>query len=94
MFFLEILKIGWDLSLMKISYNLTKRTTKTEKFEKYFKMFFIHFKDIRYKLTASGNIVHSVLNDKPMRPVSNLRLPKEQKQQIQEKNEREKCRRH
>ena len=70
---------------------MTKRTTKTKKFEKYFKMFIINF---RYKLTASGNIIHLILNDKPMRPVSNLRLPKEQKQQIQEKNEREKCRRH
>ena len=57
-------------------------------------MFIINFKIIRYKLAASGNINHSILNYKPMRPVSNLRLPKEQKQQIQEKIEREKCRRH
>ena len=49
-------------------------------------MFIIKFKTIRYKLTASGNIIHSILNYKPVRPVSNLRLPKEQKQQIQEKN--------
>ena len=27
-------EIGRDLSMMKISYKLTKRTTKTEKFEK------------------------------------------------------------
>ena len=44
---------------------------------KYFK-FKKNFKIIRYKLTASGNINHSVLNYKPMRPVINLRLPKEQ----------------
>ena len=35
MVFFETQEIGCDLSLMKISYNLTKRTTKTEKFEKY-----------------------------------------------------------
>ena len=57
-------------------------------------MFIINFKTIHYKLTASGNIIHSILNYKTRRPVSNLRLPKEQKQQIQEKIEREKCRRH
>ena len=57
-------------------------------------MFIINYKSIRYKLTASGNIIHSILNYKPIRPVSNLRLPKEQKQQIQEKIEREICRRH
>ena len=94
MLFIEIQEIGWDLSLMKISYNLTKRTTKTEKLEKYFKMFIINFITICYKLTGSGNINHSIINYKPMRPVINLRLPKEQEQQIQEKIEREKCRRH
>ena len=41
-------------------------------------MFIITFKTIRYKLTASGNIIHSILNYKPMRPMSNLRLPKGQ----------------
>ena len=94
MLFLEIQKIGRDLSLMKISYNLTERTTKTEKLEKCFKMFIINFVTIRYKLTASGNINHSTLNYKPMRPVINLRLPKETGQQIQEKIEPEKCRRY
>ena len=79
---------------MKISDNLTKRTTKTENSEKYFKLFSINFKTIRYKLTASGNINHSTLNYKPMRPVINLRLPKEQKQEVHEKIEREMCRRH
>ena len=58
----EIQEIGWDLSLMKISYNLTKRTTKTEKFEKNFNLFIINFKITRYKLTASRNIIHSKLN--------------------------------
>ena len=57
-------------------------------------MFIINFKTIRYKLTASGYIIHSILNYKPMRPVSNLRPPKEEKQQTKEKIEREKCRRH
>ena len=79
MLFLEIHEIRWDLSLMNRSYNLTKRTTKTKTFEKHFNMFIINFKTIRYKLNASGNIIHSVLNYKPMRPVSNLRLPKEQR---------------
>ena len=53
----------------------------------------IKFKTIRYKLTASGKIIHLIPNYKLMRAVSNLRLLKEQKQaktaQIQEKNERE-----
>ena len=40
---------------MKLSYNLTKRTTKTEKFEKNFKMIIVSVKTIRYKLTVSGN---------------------------------------
>ena len=39
MLFLGIQEIGLDLSLMKISYNLTKRTTKTEKLGNNFKMF-------------------------------------------------------
>ena len=63
---------------MKISYNLTKRTTKSEKFEKYLKIY-LNFKTIRYELTASGNINHLFFNDKLIRTVSNLRLPKEQK---------------
>ena len=54
--------MGWDLSLMKISYNFTKRTTKTEKFEKNFNMIIKNFKTICYKLTASGNIIQSMLN--------------------------------
>ena len=79
---------------MKISYNLTKRISKTEKLEKCFKMFIINSMTIRYKLAASVKINHSILNYKLMRPVISLRLPKKQKQQIQEKIEREKCRRH
>ena len=59
---LELQEMGWDLSLMKVSYNSTKRTTKTEKFEKNFNMFIINFQTIRYKLTDSGNIIHSMRN--------------------------------
>ena len=44
----EILR---DLSLMKISYNLTKRTTKNEKFEKGLEIYIISFKTKGYKLT-------------------------------------------
>ena len=66
--------------MMKISYNLTKRTTKTEKFEKYLKIYVINFKTKVYELTASGNIINSILNYKLKRLVSSLGLPKEQKQ--------------
>ena len=55
-----------------------------------FQKVYQNFKIIRFKLTASGNINHLILNYKPMRLVINWRLPKEQKQQIQEKDEREK----
>ena len=41
--------IGCDLSLMRLSYNLTKRTTKTEKSEQYLKMYIINF--VRLKAT-------------------------------------------
>ena len=51
MFFFGIQEIGCDLSLMKIKYNLTKRTTKTEKFEKCLKKYIINFKTKDYKLT-------------------------------------------
>ena len=53
-------------------------------------MYIIKFKTIRYKLTASGNINHSVLNYKLMRPVSNLLLPKEHKQEKQQIQKSEK----
>ena len=65
---------------MKISYNLSKRRTKTEKFENYFKMYIINLKTKGYELTALGNIINSILNYKLKRLVINLRLPKEQKQ--------------
>ena len=71
-----------------------KKNNKNWKFGKIFQSVDQNFKIIRYKLTALGNINHSILNYKAMRPVINLRLPKEQKQQIQEKDEREKSRRH
>ena len=44
----EIQEIACELSLMKISYNLTKRTTRTEKYKKYFTMYIINVKTIRY----------------------------------------------
>ena len=62
-------------------------------------MYIINFKTIRYNLSASGDIIHSIFNYKLMRPVSNLRLPKEQKKtgkncKFKKKIEREKCRKH
>ena len=78
----------WDLSIMRISYKLTKRT-KTEKIEKFLKILImyniINFKTFCYKLTNSDKIVYSILNYKLMRPVSILRLPKDYKKQA--KNE-------
>ena len=65
--------------MMKTRYKLTKRTTKTENFEKKLKTYIIIFNTFRYKLSASGNVIYSIFNYKLMRPVSNLRLPKEQK---------------
>ena len=56
-------KIGWELSMMKLGYKLTIRTTKSENFGKSLKVInIINFKTIRYKVTASGNIIHSNLN--------------------------------
>ena len=97
-FFLEIQEIGRDLLMMKISYKLTKRTTKTEKFEKNGKMYIINFKTISHKLSPLGNIFHSIFNYQLMRLVSNLGLLKEQKTRKTtnsgKKIEREKCRSH
>ena len=80
---------------MRISYKLTKRTTKTGKTEKFLKKYnIINVMTIRYKLTASGNIVHTALDYKLMRPVNILRLQRRknrQKRQIQKKLS-EKCR--
>ena len=42
-------------------------------------MYIINFKTIRYKLSDSGNMIHSFFTYKLMRPVSYLRLPKDQK---------------
>ena len=80
MLIFETQEIGCDFSLMKISYKLRKKTTKTEKFEKHLKVYIINFKTKSYELTASGNIINSTLNYKLKRVVSNLRLPKKQKQ--------------
>ena len=70
----------WDLSLMRIKYNLTKETTKTEKTGKSLKNFktysITNFKTIRNKMTVSRNTIHSILNCKLMRPVSISRLPR------------------
>ena len=66
---------------MKMSYNLTEKTTRTEKFEKYLNMYIINFKTNCYKLTASGNVIHSILNYKLLRPAGNLRLPKNKNRQ-------------
>ena len=76
MLFFEIQEIGCHLSLMKIICNLKKRTTKSEKFVKYLKT---NIKTFRYEVTASGNINRSNLCYTLLRPVSSLRLPKEQK---------------
>ena len=58
------------------------KITKTEKNEKSFKILklcnIINFKTIRYKLTAPGNIILSIVNYK-LRAVSILRLPKNKK---------------
>ena len=80
MLFFETQEIGCDISLMKISYNLTKKITKAEKFEKCLKMYIMNFKTKGYELTALGNINYSIANYKLKRLVSILRLPKEQKQ--------------
>ena len=79
MFTFKIQGIGWHLSMMRLKYKLMKRTTNTEKKEKYSKIYDItNFKTIRYKLTAVGNIIHSIFNYKLLRPVNKLRLHKEQ----------------
>ena len=50
---------------------------KLKKFEKSLILFnIIYFKTIRYKLTASGIVIHLIYNYRLMRPVSILRLPK------------------
>ena len=70
MLLFELHEMGCDLAGMKISYKLTKTTTKTEKFGKSLQMCnIINFKTIRYKMTATGNIIHSMLNYKFMRPI-------------------------
>ena len=65
--------------MMKISYKLVRRTRKTEKFEKSSEIYIINLKTIRYKMTVLDNIIPSVLNYRTMRPVRNLRLPKNKK---------------
>ena len=71
---------------------LTKRTTKTEKNEKSWKILkiynIINFKTIRYELTASGNLIDSILKYKLMRLVNTVRVPKEKKQRQKEQNQK------
>ena len=74
--------------MTRITYKLTKRTTKTEKFEKSLNNYkTIIFKTISYKLTVSGKNNNLIVNYNFMRPVRILRLPKNlkkmQKQQTQ-----------
>ena len=58
MLIFKIKGIGWDLSMMRVKYKLTKRTTNTKKIEKSSKIYSITtFKTIRYKLTASGKFL-------------------------------------
>ena len=89
-YFFEIQEIGRDLSMMKVSYKLTKRRKKTKNFKIKLEMYIVNFRSTRNKLSASGNINHSIFKYKLMRAVSNLWLPEEQKNrkkpQIQEKN--------
>ena len=101
MLIFKIQGIVLELTMMRISYKLTKRTTNWKKREilKILKKFCIlHLKTIRYKPTASGKIIHSIVIYKLLRQVSILWLPdikrmikNRQKQQIK-KNEREICR--
>ena len=78
MLIFKIKEIGWNLSMMRVKYKLTKRTKNTKKIEKSSKIYNItNFKTIRYKLTASGNINYSIFNYKLLRPVNKLRLPEE-----------------
>ena len=66
--------------MMRLSYKVTKRATKVKilKILKILEMYIIiNFKTIRSKLTASGNVIHSILIHKLMRPVSLFLPPKE-----------------
>ena len=54
--------IEWKLSVMRVSYKLTKGTTKTEKFEVILKLNNIkNFNTIHLTLTALRNIIQSTL---------------------------------
>ena len=72
---------------------LKNNTTKTEKIEKSWNNI-LKFKTIRYKLTASVDIIHLILNYKFVRPFSILWQPNEWKigkNNKIKKNEGEKC---
>ena len=91
----ELQEIGWNLSMMRLNYKLTKRT-KTEKYKKCFRTNnTIKFNTTRKKLSELSNIIHSILIWKPERPVSILRLHEElndKNSKFKKKIEREKCR--
>ena len=50
-------------------------------------MYIINFKTIRYELSGLGIIIHLIFNYKLLRPVSKLRLRKEQKKQEKQKTQ-------
>ena len=88
MFFFEIQEIGRNLSIKKIKLQVDEKNNKNWKIWKKIQMYIINFLTIHYKLKVLGNIIHSIFNYKLKPPVSNLRLPKEQKtrrHQTQEK---------
>ena len=71
--------------MVRLSYKLTKRTTKLKNLKnplKIIEMYIKNFKTIRSKLTASSNIIHAILINKLMGlflcdGVNFLLLPKE-----------------
>ena len=64
-----------------------EKKTKTEKFENFWKLYgIIKITSIRSRLTALGNCVRSILDNKLMRPVSVLRLHKEKRKKAKTAN--------
>ena len=70
-----------DMLMLRISYKLTKKTTKTENIAKSTKILkminILNFKATHYKLTVSGNIFNFIVNYKFVRPLSVFRQPNE-----------------
>ena len=75
--------IVWELSMVRTSYKLTKRTTQAEKIEKSWKILKVYyirnFEIALYKLTALGNIIHPNIIYKLMRLISILGQVKNKK---------------